>query len=69
MVISVRVPESRVCVYISGEDGVWYVCDVLYAVFYVRVNCLVVRGCVVSRRYINIYNSDVLVLLMCTLTI
>ena len=37
----------------------WYVCDVLYAVLYVRVNCFVVRGCAVSRRYINDCNSDV----------
>ena len=26
----------------------WYVCDVLYAVLYVRVSCFVVRGCGVS---------------------
>ena len=44
MVISVRVPES----------GVWYVRDVLYAVLYVRVSCFVVRGCGVSRRYIDV---------------
>ena len=31
----------------------WYVCDVLYAVLYVRVSCFVVHGCAVSRRYIN----------------
>ena len=31
----------------------WYVCDVQYAVLYVRVNRFVVRGCAVSRRYIN----------------
>ena len=37
----------------------WYVCDVLYALLYVRVNSFVVRGCVVSRRYINVCNSDV----------
>ena len=37
----------------------WYVCDVLYAVLYLRVNCFVVRGCAVSRRYINVYDSDV----------
>ena len=58
MVISVRVPESGVCVHISGEDYVWYVCDVLYAVVYVRVSCFVVRGCAVSRRYINVCNCD-----------
>ena len=34
--------------------------DVLYAVVYVRVNWFVVRGCAVLRRYINVYNSDVL---------
>ena len=32
----------------------WYVCDVLYAVLYVRVSCFVVRGC----EYINVCNSD-----------
>ena len=36
----------------------WYVCDVLYAVLYVRVSCFVVRGCSVSRRYIHICNCD-----------
>ena len=35
----------------------WYLCDVLYAVLYARVNCLV-RGCGVSRRYINVCNCD-----------
>ena len=47
----------------------WYVRDVLYAVLYVRVSCLVVRGCGVSRRYIDVCYCDILVLLMCTLTI
>ena len=36
----------------------WYVCDVLYAVLYVRVSCFVVRGCALSRRYINVCNCD-----------
>ena len=36
----------------------WYVRDVLYAVLYVRVGCFVVRGCAVSRRYINVCNCD-----------
>ena len=37
----------------------WYVCDVLYAVLYVRVNCvIVVRGCAVSRRYTHVCNCD-----------
>ena len=36
----------------------WYVCDVLYAVLYVRVSCFVVRGCSVSRRYIHVCNCD-----------
>ena len=40
-----RVLESEVCIYISGEDCVWYICDVLYAVLYVRLSCFVVRGC------------------------
>ena len=37
----------------------WYVCDVLYVVLYVCVNCFVVRVCAVSRRYINVCDSDV----------
>ena len=37
----------------------WYVRDVLYAVLHVRVNCLVVRGCAISKRCIHICNSDV----------
>ena len=37
----------------------WYDCDVLYAVLYVRVNCFVVCGCAVLRRCIHVYNSDV----------
>ena len=36
----------------------WYVRDVLYAVLYDRVSCFVVRGCAVSRRYINVCNCD-----------
>ena len=42
-----------------------YVCDVLYAC----VDYFVMRGCDVSRRYINVCNSMCLVLLICTLTI
>ena len=38
----------------------WYVCDVLYAVLYVCVCCFVVRGCAVSRRYIDIRYCDML---------
>ena len=37
----------------------WYICDVLYAVLYLRVKCFVMRGCAVSRRYIHVCNSDV----------
>ena len=37
----------------------WYVCDVLYAVLYVRVSCFVMCGCVVSRRYINACNCNI----------
>ena len=37
----------------------WYVCDMLYAVLYVCVCCFVVRGCAVSRRYIDICYCDV----------
>ena len=36
----------------------WYVCDVLYAVVYVRVSCFVVRGWTGSRRYIHVCNCD-----------
>ena len=36
----------------------WYVHDVLYAVLYVRVSCFVVRGCGVSRRYIDVWYCD-----------
>ena len=36
----------------------WYVCDVLYAVLYIRVSCFVVRECAVSRRSINVCNCD-----------
>ena len=32
------------------------VCDVLYAVLYVRVRYFVVRGCAISRKYINVCN-------------
>ena len=40
------------------EDRVWNVCDVLYAVLYVRVSRFVVRGYAVSKRYIHVYNCD-----------
>ena len=56
MVISVRVPESGVCVHISGE---WYVRDVLYTLLYAHVNCFVVRGCGGSRRYIDVCYCDI----------
>ena len=36
----------------------WYVCDALYAVLYVRISGFIVRGCPVSRRYINVCNCD-----------
>ena len=36
----------------------WYVRDVLYALLYARVTCCLVRGCAVSRRYINVCNCD-----------
>ena len=36
----------------------WYVRDVLYAVWYVRVSCFVVCGCGVSRRYVNVCYCD-----------
>ena len=36
----------------------WYVCDVLYALFYVRVSCVIVRGCALLRRYINVCHCD-----------
>ena len=33
----------------------WYVCDVLY----VHVSCFIVRGCDVSRMYIDVCHNDV----------
>ena len=36
----------------------WYVRDVMYAVLYVCVYCFVVRGCAVSRRYIDVCYCD-----------
>ena len=36
----------------------WYVRDVLYAVLYVRVSCFVVRGCGVSKGYIDVCYCD-----------
>ena len=36
----------------------WYVRGVLYAVLYVRVSCFVVRGCGVSRKYIDVCYCD-----------
>ena len=38
----------------------WYVFDILYAVLYARVSCFVVRGCGVSRRYIDVCYCDML---------
>ena len=38
-----------------------YVRDVLYAVLYDSVSCFVVRGCTVSRRYINVCNCDMFI--------
>ena len=35
-----------------------YVCDILYAVLYVRVSYFVVRGCAVSRRHILVCNCN-----------
>ena len=57
------------CVHMSGEDLVLYVCDVMYAVLHVSVSCFIVRGCAVSRRYIHVSIVICLVLLMYTLTI
>ena len=36
----------------------WYVRDVLYAVLCVRVSCLVVHGCGVPMRYIDVCYCD-----------
>ena len=36
----------------------WSVRDVLYTVLYVRVSCFVVRGCGVSRKYIDVCYCD-----------
>ena len=38
-----------------------YVCDVLYAVLYVSVSCFVLRECAVSRRYVNVCNCDMFI--------
>ena len=46
------------CVPISCENGVWYVCDVRYALLNVCLSCFVVRGCAVSRIYINVCKCD-----------
>ena len=43
----------------------WYVCDVLYAVLYVRVSSFVVRGSSVSRRYIHVCNCDMFSVFLC----
>ena len=43
----------------------WYVRDVLYAVLYVRVSCFVVRGCGVSRRYIDVCYCDMKFYVVC----
>ena len=43
-----------------------FVMYLLYTVLYVRISCVVVRGCAVLRRYINVCNCD---MFMCTLTI
>ena len=40
-------------------SSVWYVYDVLDGVLYVLVNSFIVRGCAVSRRNINVCDSDV----------
>ena len=39
------------------EDLVRYICEVLYAVLYARINCFVVRGCALSRMHIHFCNS------------
>ena len=36
----------------------WYVCDVMYAVVYVRVSCFVVCECAVSWGYIDVCKCD-----------
>ena len=38
----------------------WYVDDVLYVMGYARINCFVVRGCALSRRYIDVCKCVVL---------
>ena len=47
----------------------WYVCDVLYAVLYVRVSCFIVRGGAISGRYINVCNCDMFSVVYVYLTI
>ena len=47
------------CAFTSPVRTVWNVCGVMYAVLYVHVSCFVVRGCAVSRKYIDVCNCDV----------
>ena len=44
----------------------WYVCDVLYSVRCMSVSAvLLVRGCAVLRRYIDVCNCDVFSVVKC----
>ena len=43
---------------LRDKCGMFVVCRI-QCCMHVRVNCYVVRGCVVSKRYIHVFNSDV----------
>ena len=47
----------------------WYVCDVLYAVLYVRVNCFAVRGCVCNCYIFSVVNVYLDHLKLCVLMV
>ena len=42
----------------QSEDRMWYSGNMLDAVLYVFVGCFVVRGCAVTRRYIDVCDCD-----------
>ena len=52
--------SARECAFTSPvrtERGM-FVMYCIHSVLYVRVSCFVVRGCAVSRRYINVCNCN-----------
>ena len=57
-------PEIGECAFTSPVRTECGMFMMLNAVLYICVNCFVVHGCAVSRRYINVCNSDVMHLLV-----